>query len=710
MKVYKVTKGNVKYDKIVNDDGVEFLFSPIGASIVHIKDGLTYLTRNALKSYDFVRGNCYYGKTIGRVCNRMKGNTFTLNGKKYVVENNEGENVLHGGKEGISNKFFSSSTSCTSQYLLLTYQYLSKDGEGGYPGNFLIRVIYKIYAKGIELDINFEVGVSEDTPCSITNHTYFTLGSSSLDDLSLRINSEYYLDVDKDMIATAKKPITKIMDFRRSKRITKDIDHPSINQNRLRGYDHFFYFTKQDKNIPNISLKNRVYQMDIYTDFEGVQIYTSNFKEEYELFPKCPDTRNSIAIEPSDSHLYLRVLKKGQTYRRFIKYKIGKVKQDMDKDVIKKEFKKEFQLDYESLFSCGGRFEILGNHTDHNHGLCLAATCNLNITAAVRKSEGNVVEFVSKGYKKDYVDLSVLQPFENEKNSSCALIRGIAEYLVTRGYKVGGFKAYSESSIFPGAGVSSSAAFELLVAQIFNELFNEGKIDRLVLCKAGQYAENVYFGKASGLLDQIGVGYGNIVSIDFKDIANPNINHIPFVFKDLHFVIINTGGSHASLSHLYSQIPVDMYNAAKKSGGNFLRDIPFEKLNKAELTDIEYSRSLHFYTENERVLKAIKALNENDEATFLKMINESRISSTKNLKNMMVEDQYAGSPLEACDYFMEITKGKGAVKINGGGFAGSVISVVPSELLNEVLNKMSDKYGEENVREVFVRPVGPTKE
>ena len=716
MRVFKITKSGVKFDKIVNDDGVEFVFSPLGAAIVSIKDGDTYLTRNVSKAFDFKNANCYYGKTIGRVANRMRGNSITINGKECKLENNEGDNVLHGGLDALSTKEFSSSGLLKGNIYVLTYQYLSKSGESGYPGDFLCRITYSIYAKGIELDVKMQVGVNEDTLCSLTNHTYFTLGSPDISSLSLKINSDAYVDVDKDMIATSIKPVNEVMDFRKYKLISKDIDDPSINHDRLKGYDHFYYFKKKGINIPNVSLRNNVYQLDIFTDFEGAQIYTSNFKLDFELLPACEEIRDSVAIEPSDSHMYLRILKKGQAYCRNIKYKITKAsKKKMAvpsvKDTVKKEFKEQYGLEADKVFSCGGRFEILGNHTDHNHGLCLAATCDLCITAAVKKSDDINVFFTSKGYPDtDIVNITYLKPIEEEKGKSRALIRGIAEYLKTNGYNVGGFIAYSESSIFPGAGVSSSAAFELLVAQIFNDLYNEGKIPALDLCKAGQYAENVYFGKASGLLDQIGVGYGNIVYIDFEEIKNPKIDHIPFPFDNLHFVIINTGGSHAHLSHLYSQIPQDMYSAAKKSGVEFLRETSFDKLDKAALSDIEYSRSLHFYSENERVQNAVEAIKNKDQEAFLRMINESRESSTKNLKNMMVEDQYEGSPLEACDYFMEVTGGKGAIKINGGGFAGSVISVVPDELLKEVIQKMGEKYGPENVKEVRVRPNGPIVE
>ena len=363
----------------------------------------------------------------------------------------------------------------------------------------------------------------------------------------------------------------------------------------------------------------------------------------------------------------------------------------------------------ELVASCGGRFEILGNHTDHNHGLCIASACNLEIIAAVRKKEGTMVKLKSKGFPIDEVDLSDLSIHESEKGSSEGLIRGVANYLVEHGYKVGGFDAYTISTVFKGAGVSSSAAFELLVGHLFNVLYNDGKISKLELCKAGQYAENEYFGKKSGLLDQIGVGYGGIVQINFKDIDNPEVEQVAWPFDNLHFLLINTGGDHSSLSDLYSSIPLDMYAAANAMKQKFLADASLEELEsvKAKLTPMQYSRSVHFYGENNRVKNAIRALKNKDEKTFLDMINQTRISCTENLKNMMVEDQYEGSPLEACDLLLKASGGKGAVKINGGGFAGSVIACLPSECMKDVVKEMSKKYGKENVQEIFVRENGP---
>ena len=381
-------------------------------------------------------------------------------------------------------------------------------------------------------------------------------------------------------------------------------------------------------------------------------------------------------------------------------------------EFLKEEYVELFKSQPEHIFSCGGRFEILGNHTDHNHGLCLASACNLRIIAATAKNNSNTVHFQSLGFEPDDVDLTDLEPKEIEYATSKGLIRGVATYLKNHGYRVGGFNAYSESTIFKGAGVSSSAAFELLVGHIFNVFFNDGKIPKIELCKAGKYAENLFFGKKSGLLDQIGVGFGGVVKIDFSNVDEPVVEQTLFPFTDLHFVLVNTGGDHSSLSDLYSSIPSDMFEAARACGHNYLGECSREELEnfKYELNELVYSRSKHFFDENQRVLEAFKAIEEVDQEKFLRLINESRESSTNLLKNMMVGDEYKGSPLEACDLLMKACDNKGAVKINGGGFAGSVIALVPTNKLEAVLEKMKKHYGEYNVREIFIRAFGPVEE
>ena len=380
----------------------------------------------------------------------------------------------------------------------------------------------------------------------------------------------------------------------------------------------------------------------------------------------------------------------------------------MNTIVKEQDFEKYYQKAPEYKISCGGRFEILGNHTDHNHGLCCAATCDLQIYGFLGRRDDNYVEVYSVGYTPFKVSLDDLTPRKEDFASSEGLTKGVAKYLLDKGYKVGGFNLYTDSSIFPGAGVSSSAAFESLIAQIFNVLYNDGKTAKILLAKSGQYAENNYFGKKSGLLDQIGTGYGNISYIDFEDIANPKVEEIGFPFEDLHFVIVNTGGSHAELNDLYSSIPEDMWNAAKKIGHNFLREGSLEEIEKCStLTEMEEKRASHFYGENDRVKQMVIALNNKDKDLFLKLINESRKSSTELLKNMMVENNYEGSPLQACDRAMKIMEEKGACKINGGGFAGSIICVVPTEYLNRFIKEMGGFYGVGSVKEVHVNKNGP---
>ena len=379
------------------------------------------------------------------------------------------------------------------------------------------------------------------------------------------------------------------------------------------------------------------------------------------------------------------------------------------KEYLQEQFIKTFQSEPNKYLSCGGRFEVLGNHTDHNHGLCIAATCDLAIYAAVKAREDNVVRFLSEGFGYSELDLSDLTKVETEVGQPTALIRGIANYLVDNGYKVKGLDIYLRSNIPSGAGVSSSAAFELLIAQVFNTLFNDSKIELLTLCQAGQFAEREFYGKMCGLLDQIGVAYGGLVYIDFKDMANIEIKSLSADLNDYQFVIVNSGGSHAELSHLYKEIPDDMYAVANVFGKNFLRDVDYEefKQNKADVIEKcgkrAYQRAKHFYEENKRVENAYKAISKNNIEKLIKLMNESRESSTDLLENMCVDGKVKGSPLEACKLIMKASHQKAGVKINGGGFAGSVIALVPKEVLKDVTDAVKEKYGKDNVHIINVR-------
>lgn len=379
------------------------------------------------------------------------------------------------------------------------------------------------------------------------------------------------------------------------------------------------------------------------------------------------------------------------------------------KQKITNEFKNIYGYNPIKCFSCGGRFEILGNHTDHNNGLCLAATCDLSIYAATSKREDYLINFVSKGFPKFSINLEKLQKVDNEIGTSQAIVRGVAKYLSDSGFKIGGFDVYIESLIPSGSGVSSSAAFELLICEIFNSLFNDTKIDKIALCRAGQFAEREYYGKMCGLLDQIGVAYGGCSYIDFKDISKPYVEPIKFENDDYKFLIVNSGGSHAGLDNLYKEIPDNMHYVAKLFHKKVLRDVALsDVISKSDsINERQFNRALHFYSECERVSQAKSALVNNEIDMLIMLMNKSRQSSTEYLKNMMINDKIEGSPLEACLLIDEASHNKAGVKINGGGFAGTVIAIVPNAEYQNVYNICVQKYGKENVHNVSIRNDGP---
>ena len=369
------------------------------------------------------------------------------------------------------------------------------------------------------------------------------------------------------------------------------------------------------------------------------------------------------------------------------------------KNEVIKNYQKLYNKQPEAYLQSGGRFELLGNHTDHNHGKTLAATCSLMIEGAFSKEENNIVKLCSKGQCQFEIDITDTEPRVETVDRSACFIRGIADYLKKHGYKVGGFSIYTESLVPPGAGVSSSAAFEILLGKVFNKLYNDNKISILDLCKAGQYAENNYFGKKSGLLDQIACASLGISYIDFGNIEQPKIDIIHNDFDQYQFVITDTGKSHAGLSDLYSSIFDDMFSAAKKMGHKFLRECSLEQLegNSEIFTEGEYNRAKHFFEENIRVEKGLNCLKNNDFAGFFECVNQSSLSSKNLLKNAMVRGKYKGSLAEAIDISNAAMDHEGASKINGGGFGGSIISIVPLVKLDKYLKVMKNKYGEDHV-------------
>lgn len=358
-----------------------------------------------------------------------------------------------------------------------------------------------------------------------------------------------------------------------------------------------------------------------------------------------------------------------------------------------KNYKNKFNDNPDLLFVSHGRIEVIGNHVDHNLGKCMSARCDKAIYAFVNQTNDNIVRIYNENDELLEVDLTDLSFNEAEKSSSKALIKGVAKYLKDEGYDVIGFNAVTFSTIPQGSGLSSSAAFETLVGNIFSHYANEDKINKILIAKASQYAERDYFGKSCGLLDQISVVFPGIKFIDFEDIKNPKVELYKFPF-DLKIVLVNTLGSHAGLDKEYSSIPELMLSSAKKMGVNYLRETNKNKLNDCKnlLNEEEINKTTHFYNEIERVDEALNALKENDVETFLNKVNESNESSKTLLKNTML-DTIVDSPQEVMDY-AEIINFDGAKKINGGGFKGTVVIYIRKEKYNEVYKKLLDRFND----------------
>lgn len=379
---------------------------------------------------------------------------------------------------------------------------------------------------------------------------------------------------------------------------------------------------------------------------------------------------------------------------------------------IEKTFKDNEGFKPNYVFSSSGRAEILGNHTDHNNGLVMVASISCDIVASVSKTENSIVKVCSIGYPDVVVDLSDLEVKKSEYFTSNALVRGVAKALKDRGYNFKGFTAYTTSNIFKGAGVSSSASFEVLICEIFNTLYLNKvltPVDRAVI---SQYAENVYFNKPCGLLDQCGISIGSLIKLDFKEPKTPKIQKITPP-KNYSIVITNTGGDHALLTSHYASIRKEMQQISSYFNKKVLREISFsEFLNEIPTLKQKYSsrailRALHYYEENERVLNAEKALLNNDVSKFLNLINASGNSSIALLQNCYVPNDTNQPILLGIELSRRIIK-DGAVRVHGGGFAGSILAIVNDLEVDEYILKMQNAFGKENVFKASIREMGTT--
>lgn len=367
------------------------------------------------------------------------------------------------------------------------------------------------------------------------------------------------------------------------------------------------------------------------------------------------------------------------------------------------------------IFSAPGRTEIIGNHTDHQHGCVLAAAVNLETVADVELNGSYIIRVQSEGYPLVEIDLNDLDIHDDEKNSTAALIRGVASVFAKRGACIQGFNARIHSTVLPGSGLSSSAAFEVLMGTIFNELFYDGQLTPVEIAQIGQYVENVYFGKPCGLMDQTASSVGGMVFIDFENPQSPVVERINYDFaKAGHALcIIDTGADHADLTDEYAAIPRELKAVCAYFGKEFLRDIPEAEFLAAlptlrhRVPDRALMRAIHVYQENKRVLRLAEALRNNDFDQFLSIVAESGRSSWMYLQNInpagATEHQDVAFTLALCDTLLD---GRGAYRVHGGGFAGTVQAFVPLDMLDGFKAGMETVLGEGSCHVLSIRSDG----
>ena len=385
------------------------------------------------------------------------------------------------------------------------------------------------------------------------------------------------------------------------------------------------------------------------------------------------------------------------------------------KKVLDAGFEAAFDCEPERYFSAPGRTEIGGNHTDHQRGRVLAGAVNLETVAAVKVNGTNVIRIQSEGYPLSVVDLGELSVVDAEANTTPALIRGVASRFTELGCKVEGFDAFVTSTVLPGSGLSSSAAFEVLVGTIINHLFFEGKVSAPEIAMIGQYAENVYFKKPCGLMDQTASAVGNLVTIDFFDKQNPVIEPVDFDFASCGhaLVIVDSGADHADLTDEYAAITNELKSVCAYFGKDVLTQIDEAEFyqNLAELRkvcgDRAVLRSMHFYAENARVVKQVEALRNGDFDAFLKLICESGHSSYMYLQNVIPSGYTAHQDVAvALGLCAHALNGRGAYRVHGGGFAGTVQAFVPYDLLEQFVKMLDGALGQGASHVLNIRPHG----
>jgi galactokinase len=373
------------------------------------------------------------------------------------------------------------------------------------------------------------------------------------------------------------------------------------------------------------------------------------------------------------------------------------------------------------FFSTPGRTEVGGNHTDHNHGRVLAAGVTMDTVAVAARRDDSLIILYSHGYDGVFeVDIRDLEVKEDERETTHALIRGIAARFKELGFEIGGFNAYISSDVLRGSGLSSSASIEVLLGTILSHLYNDGQVDVKLLAMVGQYAENVYFGKPCGLMDQMACAVGGFVTMDFEDPSDPKVRKIEFDFdsKGYSLLVVDTGGSHADLTDDYASVPAEMKAVAEALGAKVCRELTMKQvvdkipLLREKVNDRAVLRAMHFINEDHRVTRQVAALEEDNFEEFLSLIKESGNSSWKWLQNCYS----AHSPLEqGVTLALALTEdfigtiGKGACRVHGGGFAGTIQVFLPKEKVKDYIEEIEPIFGHGAVTVLGIRPVGTIK-
>ena len=368
-----------------------------------------------------------------------------------------------------------------------------------------------------------------------------------------------------------------------------------------------------------------------------------------------------------------------------------------------------------ALFSAPGRTEIGGNHTDHQHGRVLCGSVDLDMLACAAPNGRQEIRVFSEGYGGFSVQLDDLSPREEEKDTTAALVRGVAAGIAELGFSLSGFDAYVHSNVIAGSGLSSSAAFEVLIGTILNHCFCSDKLDSVTIAKISQMAERDYYGKPCGLMDQMGCSVGGAVAIDFADPENPVVEQPGYDFGSSGYAlcIIDSGSSHDDLTDDYAAVAKEMASVAAYFGKRVLREVP-EEVFRAEIPEVRLAvgdravlRAHHFYTENRRAALEAEALREGDFARFLALVNESGLSSVCDLENIWSPahpDRQAVSL--ALSIGRELLGNCGAIRVHGGGFAGTVQVFVPETLLEPFRSGIESVFGEGKCHILHIRPIG----